>query len=51
MEDVAYIGAPYQVDDAIGVLSLIGPLRMNYVLMFGALTTIASKLEKELKKE
>lgn len=49
LEDVAYIGTPYQVDDAIGVLSLIGPLRMNYLLMFGVLTSIAQKLEKELK--
>ncbi len=51
LEDVAYIGTPYQVDDAIGVLSLIGPLRMNYALMFGALTTLAAKIEKELKRE
>ncbi len=46
LEDMAYIGAPYKIDDAIGVLSLIGPLRMNYALMFSVLQSIAGRLEK-----
>jgi heat-inducible transcriptional repressor len=46
LEEMAYIGAPYRIDDAIGVLSLIGPLRMNYALMFSVLQSISEKLEK-----
>lgn len=47
LDDLAYIGAPYKVDDAIGVLSLIGPLRMNYALMFSVLKSLASRLEQK----
>jgi len=51
LEDIAYIGTPYQIDDAIGVLSLIGPLRMNYPLMFSILMALSKKLERELKRD
>lgn len=51
LEEVAYIGKPYQVDDAIGVLSLIGPMRMNYIKTFQALNFLSAILEEVLHKQ
>ncbi len=48
LANVVYIGKPYQVDDAIGVLSLIGPLRMNYERSFEALNYLSKILEESL---
>jgi len=48
LANVVYIGKPYQIDDAIGVLSLIGPLRMNYERSFEALNYLSKILEESL---
>ncbi|MEZ4812915.1 MAG: heat-inducible transcriptional repressor HrcA [Caldisericia bacterium] len=51
LTNAVYIGKPYQVDDAIGVLSLIGPLRMNYERSFEALNYLSKVLESALLGE
>lgn len=48
LKGFVYIGKPYRVDEAIGVISLIGPLRMNYSKSFDAVGYLSKVVEETL---
>jgi heat-inducible transcriptional repressor len=51
LKGFVYIGKPYRVDEAIGVISLIGPLRMNYNKSFNAVGYLSKVVEETLLQE